>query len=241
MSNEGFNFSKFIKDSKDSLLKPKDYFAAMPTSGGFAEPIIKAVLYGLIAGIITFIWSLLSIGSVGGGMLGGLFGGAVGVMALIWSVVGALIGLFIGGVIILIVSAICGGSTGYEANVRVAASLMVISPVKALFGFLAILSTVGSLVGFVISLYAIWMLYHALIGSLKAKPQTSKIIGIVLAVLIAIFSIIGMASKKAITGFSDKYEDVLKEAVEEYEDAAKEMLEDLDEDQDTVITDKEPE
>lgn len=228
MSNENFNFSKFLQDSQNALFKPKEYFASMPTSGGFVEPLIKALLYGTIAGIFTLIWSLLHIGQFGSGMLGGLLGNTIGIMAFFSSIIGALIGLFIGAVFVLLASAICGGSTDYEASVRVTASLMVLSPISAFFGFLGFISILGSLVSLVISLYGVWMLYHALIGSLKGKSETSKIIGIVLAVIVAIFSIMGMASKKMVSDFSNKYEDVMKDAMEEYEDATDELLEDLE-------------
>jgi len=210
MSSEVFDFSKFLNDSKMALLKPKEYFTSMPVSGGLVEPIIKALIYGTVAGIFNLIWGLLHIGGVAGGMFGGMLGGTIGVMALIWSIIGALIGLFIGGVILLVFSAICGGNTDYEANVRVAASLMVISPIKALFGFLGI-SFLGSLVGLVISLYAIWMLFHALNGSLKSKPESSKILSIVLAALLVIFFLVGLGTKRVVKRVSNKYDNVFKE------------------------------
>lgn len=229
MSNEGFNFSKFIADSKNSLMNPKDYFASMATTGGFVEPIIKAVLYGLVAGIFTLLWGVLKIGSIDAGMLGGMFGTTVGIMGFIWSIIGALIGLFIGGVIVLIISAICGGSTDYEANLRVVASLMVISPIKALFGFLGFLSFIGIIVGLAISLYSIWMLYHALNESLKAKVATSKVISIVLAVLLALFTLIGLGAKKATSSFLNSYEDLIEEEYEGLEEAMEDATEAMEE------------
>ena len=236
MSNEGFNFSKFLNDSKMALLKPKDYFASMPVSGGLTEPIIKALIYGTIAGIFTLLWGLLHIGGISGGMFGGLLGGTIGIMGFIWSIVGALIGLFIGGVIMLVLSAICGGNTDYEANVRVTASLMVISPIKAFFGFFGFLSFLGSLVGVVISLYAIWMLFHALNGSLKSKPQSSKVLSIVLAALLVLFFFIGLGTKKAVKHYSKNYNDVFKEMSKSssevskaLEKAAKNISKDLEE------------
>ncbi len=78
MSNSTFDFNAFIKESKDVLVNPKSYFSTMKTTGGIAEPLIKAVIYGAVAGIIAFIWSLLKIG---GGTLG-MFGGAVGLWPL---------------------------------------------------------------------------------------------------------------------------------------------------------------
>src|SRR5665647_786489 len=105
MSNGTFDFNEFIKESKDVLVNPKLYFSTMKTSGGMTEPLIKAVIYGAIAGIFSFLWSLLGVGAVSSG----LFGGAVGIMLLIWAIIAAIIGLFIGGVITLVISSICKG------------------------------------------------------------------------------------------------------------------------------------
>ncbi|HMB20028.1 MAG TPA: hypothetical protein VKQ10_03090, partial [Spirochaetota bacterium] len=104
----GFNFAQFIDDSKNTLTNPKEYFASMAKEGGFGEPIIKALLYGLVAGLITFIWGIIGLSAAGG--LGAMFGGAVGIMAIVGGLIFALIGLFIGGLIMLIISAICGGN-----------------------------------------------------------------------------------------------------------------------------------
>ena len=125
MSNSTFDFNVFIKESKDVLVNPKAYFSTMKTTGGIAEPLIKAVLYGAVAGIIAFIWSLLKIG----GSSLGILGGTVGFLAIIWYLIAAIIGLFIGAVILLVISAICKGSTDFEANVRVTASVMIVMPI----------------------------------------------------------------------------------------------------------------
>ena len=119
------------RTQKRVLLSPKSYFSTMNTTGGITEPLIKAVIYGAIAGALAFIWSLLKIGAMGGGM----FGGAVGVMVFVSYIIGSIIGLFVGGVILLVISAICKGSTDFEANVRVTAAVMVIMPLSALLSF----------------------------------------------------------------------------------------------------------
>ena len=131
MSNGTFDFNVFLNESKETLLNPKSYFTTMKTDGGMVEPLIKAVIYGGVAGLIYMIWGFLKIGASGFGMLGG----AVGIMALISMLIGAVVGLFIGAVIMLVISAICKGNTDYEANLRVTASVMVIMPVSALLSF----------------------------------------------------------------------------------------------------------
>lgn len=201
MENSGFNFNAFIADSRKALLKPEDYFSSMSTEGGFGPPIIKALIYGLVAGILSMIWGFLSLSAVGGAM-GGAFGGAVGFLALIWSIIGALIGLFIGAVIILILVAIASGKTDFEPILHVTAALMVIMPVSALLNvFSAITPILGSLLSLAVNLYALWMLFHAMTKTLGAKVDTSKILMFVLGGLLILFFFIGMATRKAAQTF----------------------------------------
>jgi hypothetical protein len=214
MSNSTFNFNSFIKESIDVLVKPKTYFSTMKTTGGIAEPLIKALLYGVIAGIIALIWGLLKIG----GSIG-IFGGAIGVMMFIWYIIAAIIGLFIGGVIMLIISAICKGSTDFEANVRVTASVMVIMPIGALLGFVSGLNhTAGSIVSLLVNLFALYLIYHALVEALKAKPASSKVLTIILAALLVLFFVIGLGAKKAANKFLDDFKsEDFKEMIEDLE------------------------
>ncbi len=214
MSESTFNFNAFIKDSIDVLVKPKTYFSTMKTTGGIAEPLIKALIYGVVAGLIAFIWGLLKIGgSVG------LFGGAVGIMMFIWYIIGAIIGLFVGAVIVLIISAICKGSTDFEANARVTASVMVIMPISALLAFVSGLNlTAGSIIGLAVNIFALYLLYHGLVEALKAKPGTSKIVMIVLAALLVLFFLVGLGAKKKASKFIDEFENKdLKELLKDIE------------------------
>ena len=172
MSNEKFSFQNFIEDSKNAVLSPKEYFTTLSITGGFGEPVIKAVIYGFIAGVFALLWSLFII--PGGTGMGSLFGGAVGIMAFIGAIIGALIGLFIGGVIVLIISAICNGSNDYEANVRVVAAMMVLMPINAFLNiFDDFIPVLGNIFGLMVNLYGLWMLYHALNQTLKAKAEIS--------------------------------------------------------------------
>jgi len=238
MSNEKFSFQKFIEDSKNAVLSPKEYFTTLSITGGFGEPVIKAVIYGFIAGIFALLWSLLNISDGSG--LGSLFGGAVGIMAFIGAIIGALIGLFIGGVIVLIISAICSGSNNYEANVRVVAAMMVLTPINAFLNvFNGISPALGGIIGLIVNLYGLWMLYHALNQTLKAKEETSKIIALVLGALVLLFAIIGFGTRKKLNkwekklgdyeNISKEYEKAAKKMAENYEDVAKEMADGTEE------------
>jgi len=203
MSNNTFDFNKFLKDSRETLLNPKGYFESMSLSGGLAEPLIKAAIYGAVAGLFALVWSLLGWSAMG---MGGFMGGAVGIMALIWSVVAAIIGVLIGGAITLAISAICGGNQDFEANLRVAASLMVVYPVSAFFSFLYGISfTLAGVIGLVINLYAIYLLYEAVIRSLKGKESSMRIVLIVLAIIVMLFFFAGRRATRSIQDYSDMF------------------------------------
>jgi hypothetical protein len=235
MASEGFSLSKVFEDSKKVLLSPKEYFSSMSLEGGIGEPILKALVYGIVAGIFSLLWSLLNIS----GFTGGLFGGAVGVMAFLGSVIWAIIGVFIGAVIVLIISAIAKGSNDFEANMRVAASVMVIFPINAFLGFTAAIGgTFASLITLLVNLYALYILYFGVIHALKAEMSPSKVIHYVLAGLLVLIFIIGLATRSAVNKYtginSKKAEKLMKEyqkaaegAAAEYQKKAEEMTKEI--------------
>lgn len=201
----GFNLQQFIEDSKNVLIAPKEYFTSMAKEGGLGEPIIKALIYGALAGVISMIWSIAGFGAMGGA-LGGAIGGGIGIMILVWAIIGAIIGLFIGGVIVLVISAICGGSTDFEANVRVTASMMVLSPINAVLGILAgIHFSIGALVSLLVSLYGLYLLYQALVNALGAKEGSAKVVSIVLAVIPALILASTLVCARAVTSTADSW------------------------------------
>jgi hypothetical protein len=218
--NKGFDFQKFIEDSKNTLLNPKEQFAKLETQGGLVEPLIKAAIYGAIGGFFTMLWSFLHLG----GALGGVFGGAVGVSAFFFSIIGAVVGAFIGGIIILVLSSICSGNSEFEANLRVAVALMVIFPITS---FLHVLGGVNywlnALVGLGVNLYSLYMLYWGLTLTLKGKEQSAKIIGFVLGGLLVLFLIIGLATRAVVGTFSKYGSSRFEKELEKYQKEAEKM------------------
>ncbi len=236
MTEQSFDFGSFIKGSIDSIVKPKEYFASFKTDGGLGIPVVKALIYGAISGVFAFLWSVLHLSAAVGG-----WGGAIGIMALIWAIIGALIGLFIGAVITLIVSAICGGNTDYVANAHVTAALMVIMPVAAILGIFGGISPVlGSIISLAVNIYAVYMLYHALVGSLNAKEPSAKILSFVLVGILALFMLIGIFTKKAATRLMDDF-GITEEFMEEFADDAEKSLKDLTKDLEESMKDIEEE
>jgi len=201
MSNGTFDFNAFIKESKDVLVNPKSYFSTMKTSGGMTEPLIKAVIYGAIAGAIAFLWSFLKIG-----VTGSMFAGALGIMSFIWSIVGAIIGLFIGAVIVLVISSICKGNTDFEANVRVTAAVMVVFPISTFFGFAGNINLyLGLIVSIAVTVFSLWLLYNGLIEALKSKLETTKIVMYVLVAVFVLIMLAGLGAKRKANQLMDEF------------------------------------
>jgi len=204
MSNEKIDFNKILKDSRETLLNPKEYFTSMSLTGGFVEPLIKAAIYGTLAGLFSLLWSILGFSAMGIGA----WGGALGIMSLIYAIIGSIIGVFIGGVVVLVISAICGGNTDFEASVRVSASLMVVYPISACLAFFyAINFTLGGLVGLIVNLYGLYLLYEAIIRALKGKESAMKIVLIVLAVIVMLGFFQGRRTSNTLRDFTEMYED----------------------------------
>jgi hypothetical protein len=202
MNNGTFDFNAFIKESTDILVNPKSYFSTMKTSGGMTEPLIKAVIYGAIAGALSFLWSLFKIGAVGSG----LFGSAIGIMLFVYTIIGAIIGLFIGAVIVLIISSICKGNTDFEACVRVTAAVMVVMPISAFLGFAGHFSFYfGIIISLVVQVYALWILYNGLVEALKANPETAKIVAYVLIALLVLMLITGIGAKRKVNQLMNEF------------------------------------
>lgn len=203
MSEYKFDFKSFLNESRETLLNPKSYFPSMSLSGGMVEPLIKAVIYGLIAGLFTFIWTLLGLTAAGSTA----FLGVGGIMALIGSVVAAIIGVLIGGAVMLLISSICDGNRDFEANLRVSAAVMVIYPVSTFFSFLyRINPTLGLLVSMAITFYSIYLVYEAVISALKGKESTAKIVMLVLVVLALLGTWGSRRASQSLLRYSDRME-----------------------------------
>lgn len=201
MSNGTFDFNEFISESKAVLTDPKTYFTTMKTTGGISEPLIKAVVYGAIAGVFGLLWGILKIGA-GGGMFGGTFG----IMAFIWYIFAAVIGLFIGAVILLIISSICKGNTDFEACARVTAAVMVILPITAFFGFAGGINLyLGLIISLALQIFSLWLLYNGLVYALKSKPETTKIVMYVLVALFVLFTIAGLGAKRRVDRYMNEF------------------------------------
>lgn len=183
MSGSGFQAQAFVDDSRRVFVDPKGFFAALPVSGGLADPVIRAALYGLAAGVINLFWSLFGVGAMPFGHMG--------VVALVSMPIGAVISLFIGGAVFWGLSWLCGGLVAYEAGLRVQAALLVLFPLRAAINvFYAASPRLGLFLDLALALYGVWLGYNALLLALKAEERKARIAAIVFAVLVLLTALV---------------------------------------------------
>jgi len=198
MPQNTFSIQEFFKNSVLSLTRPGEYYSRMDGAAGAGESILAAVIFGIMTGLINFIWGLTGMGILTG-TLGAVLGGGIGILSFFGSVLGAFMALFIGGIFILIISALCGGSTDFNKNLRVSSTLLVIMPVKALLGLAAgTAHGAGGLISLAVTLYGLWMLYHALKSFLGCREKAARVASLILTAVPAIILITGLMCSRAV-------------------------------------------
>ncbi len=226
MARTEFEFSQFFADSLKILSKPSEYFSGMNKEGGFRSPVIRALLYGTITAIINFLTGSLHPSPLAL-IFSTIFGGSPWFFVFISTIILHVIGLFIMGILILLLSAVCRGNTDYEASVHVAASLMVMQPVKALI-------SAGQGTGFALfnmiiitlftSIYSLYLLYNAIIHALGGKKEIARVISVFLLSFPVLMLI---SSFMCINAVKDMTQDTGK-LIKELPKADKEMRESID-------------
>lgn len=182
-----FDFQRLWSDSERILREPKSFFSSMPVSGGFADPVVRAAVYGLAAGLVNLIWGIFGLGH---GRMMTSFGG-LGIGGLVGMPLMALAGVFVGGAVLWLAARLCGAQPGYEAAARASAACQVLLPVRAAFNlFHAASPSLGLALGVALNLFGAWLAYNALASALGVEERKARVAGVVLAVL----SLAGMAS-----------------------------------------------
>lgn len=205
MNNLNLVLQHIFKETTETLLNTRAYFSSMSLEGGYAEPLTKAAIYGVVAGLFSLLWSRLGMSAVSGA---GALDGVAGLVSLFWSVLGAVAAVFIGGAVMFIISSACGGNNNFEANVRVASSLMAVYPINAFLSFTYGISfALGGIVGLIMSLFSVYLVYHAAIEALKGRQASVKIAAIVLVV----FALIGFYGGKEVNKVLEDYSDTQQE------------------------------
>lgn len=154
------------------LTRPTEFFARIKGEIGLQKPVLFAiaagVVWGILAGVGTFLWRLLD----------GQFGSALsGLIAFpIMGVVLGVIGAFLGGLVVWGISVAFGSKAPWEPSVPIASYAMATFPAFAigflLPGFLG--AFLGGLVSLAATVYQVYLCYvGARIINFDAPPAAT--------------------------------------------------------------------
>ncbi len=146
------------------ILKPVDFFKAMPVTGGYKDPLIFALITALIMGLGLTIITL-----------------GVGFLAIIFAPVAVCISIFLAALLLLLCGKIVGGTGTYEGTMRVVSYSNVVN----IIGWIPIVSIIGSIYGLVLTVLGMKEIH---------KLSTAKaILAVVIAVVIVFIIVVLLA------------------------------------------------
>ncbi len=158
----------YVATAKNIIVKPFDFFKEMPTTGGYKDPLIFAVITAVVMGIGLTVITL-----------------GVGFLAIIFAPLAIVISLFLAALLLLLCSKIVGGQGSYEATLRVAAYANIVN----LIGWIPIVSILGSLYGLFLTYLGIKEVHKLTTGKAIIAVALSMVIVFVIVILLAVIGI----------------------------------------------------
>lgn len=164
------DFAAIPQTALKILTAPADFFAAMSKTGGFVEPLVFAVVMGVVGGLLQALITLL-----GFNPLASL---AAGVAAVIMVPVMVAVFSFVGAAVLYVIWMLLGSGESYETAYRCGAYISVLSPIQVA---VALIPYLGPLAGMGL---AVWLLVVASVQVHKIEEKKAWLVfGIIGAVL----------------------------------------------------------
>ena len=154
------------------ITKPAEFYRGMAKGGGFGDPLVFAIVMGVIAGVIRAVFGMFHLG-----MVGSTFAALASIIIV---PIAVLIFGFIGAAILFVIWKLMGSNESYEAAYRCGAYATAISPITAVLG---IIPYVGALLGMA------WMLFLVVTASVEVHKIAAKTAWMVFGIITAIFAL----------------------------------------------------
>ena len=174
---KGFDFNDFITETIAIITSPATYFSSIKEEKELFASLIKVIFYVALAQLVGIIPISLVTKSSNLGVYLMLSGGILAAAIPIF---------FITALLLLIISAICGGNTNFKSNAWVVASVMIVYPLSVIMSiFYNVNVYFQAILTALVALYSLWLLYLGLVKTLGAKSIPS----LAIVTAIAIFPI----------------------------------------------------
>ena len=217
-NSTGFDLGVVIERAKAVVTAPISFYKTMPTSGGYAEPIIFVVVMSLITAIVAIVFGTLGLS---------MAGLAVGISSLIFIPIFSVIGSFIGAAILFVIWKLMGSDKDYETAYRCAAYAFAISPIMAAISFIPYIA------GIIQKVWGAILMFVASTEVHKLKASTAKVVFGILAALGILFGISTEKAARDIINQADNWRGIAEEIEKDYKEGslgeAAKKLENFDE------------
>lgn len=164
-NNGAFNIGTVIEYAKKVITDPIGFYKAMPTTGGYANPVIFVIVMALLTAIIGFVLSVIGLVK-----FSAIIGGAITIGIVIMIPVFAVIGSFIAAAIMFVIWKLMGSEKDYQTAYRCIAYSFAIAPV------ISVISLIPYLANFIKALWGGFLIYTASTEVHKIKNQTAMIV-----------------------------------------------------------------
>ena len=185
METKGFNFAAIPQTAIRVMTAPSAFFREMPKTGGFVEPLIFAVVMGLIAGIIQAVFSLIGFGIT--------VGFATGIGAVILVPIMIAVFSFVAAAILFVIWKLMGSQESYETAYRCAAYISALAPINAVAN---IIPYAGTVIGVVLATFLL------VIASAEVHKIPSQKAWLVFGIIGAILILMSISSQFAARRFA---------------------------------------
>lgn len=222
MESRNINFAAMPQTAITVITKPGDFFQSMPRTGRFLEPLLFAVVMGVIAGIIYAVLSLLGLGQAAGqspGMMAGLG-------MIIFMPIAAAVGSFIGAAILFVIWKILGSQENYETAYRCCAYLMALSPVTAVISVIPYAGGIISMAIYIFYVVTVSVAVH------QIPAQKAWIVFGIIGVVLALIGVFSEYRARDMSSSMDRWRQVGEEyraSARDMEKSAREMSEEAEE------------
>jgi hypothetical protein len=182
MTNEQIkkNMQSIQKTAINVITNPAGFFRDMKVSGGFIDPLLFAVVMGVIAGFIRSILSL-----IGFGYKTSFFIAIASVV--ITPILIAIFG-FVGAAILFVIWKLLGSGQPYETAYRCGAYAAAIVPITSVLGIIPYLGVVVGLA---------WMMYLMVLASIEVHKIDAKKAWIAFGILFAVLALVNVKAQIA--------------------------------------------
>lgn len=183
-----------VSNAKAVITDPASFFAAMPKTGGFVEPVVFVAVLAVATGVVGIFLALVGLGAAP------TFRAAL--MASILLPVFGTIFSFVGAAVLFVVWKLIGSNESYETAYRCGAYMTAISPVTTLLGVIPVLGTLIALG---------WALYLAVQASQHVHGVAPQKAWIAFGALFGIMTLMSISGEMAARRLEDRMQAISDE------------------------------